>query len=48
MKIVAGENRRPVVGKDVYVGIDVHKESWQATRTEKRSSRAACRDSNSP
>ncbi|MGD0488797.1 MAG: hypothetical protein ABSB94_16590 [Syntrophorhabdales bacterium] len=22
-------NRRSVIGKDVYVGIDVHKESWQ-------------------
>lgn len=24
-------NRRLVIGKDVYVGIDVHKESWQVT-----------------
>ncbi len=24
-------NRRSVVGKDVYVGIDVHKEGWQVT-----------------
>ena len=29
MKMVEG--RRSVVGKDVYVGIDVHKESWQVT-----------------
>jgi transposase len=31
MKMVAGKNRRSVVGKDIYVGIDVHKESWQIT-----------------
>ena len=31
MKMVAGKNRRSVVGKDVYVEIDVHKESWQVT-----------------
>jgi len=31
MKMVAAKNRRSVVGKDVYVGIDVHKESWQVT-----------------
>jgi transposase len=29
MNMVTG--RRSVVGKDVYVGIDVHKESWQVT-----------------
>jgi len=35
MKMVTGKNRRSVLGKDVYVGIDVHKESWQVTvRTE--------------
>jgi len=31
MKIVAGKSKKSVVGKDVYVGIDVHKESWQVT-----------------
>jgi hypothetical protein len=31
MKTTAGPGRRSVVGKAVYVGIDVHKESWQVT-----------------
>jgi hypothetical protein len=29
--MVVGKNRRSVIGKDVYVGIDVHKENWQVT-----------------
>jgi hypothetical protein len=31
MKMVTGKSRGSVVGKDVYAGIDVHKESWQVT-----------------
>jgi transposase len=35
MRIVKAKERTSVVGKKVYVGIDVHKESWQVTvRTE--------------
>ena len=35
MRIVGKMERVSVVGKRVYVGIDVHKESWQVTvRTE--------------
>jgi transposase len=35
MKMATGKNKKSVIGKDVYVGIDVHKESWQVTvRTE--------------
>jgi hypothetical protein len=31
MKIVRAKERTSVVGKRVYVGIDVHKLSWQVT-----------------
>ena len=35
MKTALVVRRGSVVGKDIYVGIDVHKESWQLTvRTE--------------
>lgn len=31
MRVLRKEGKGPVVGKRVYVGIDVHKESWQVT-----------------
>ena len=35
MRVLRKEEKGSVVGKRVYVGIDVHKQSWQVTvRTE--------------